>query len=77
MINIRFVFCGLSILGSGCSPWSGSFDCPVGEGMRCSSLSMVNTKMDKGEIDSVPYEIPSKLYVGDEMMKTLEGGPWI
>ena len=36
---------------SGCSTWSGDFDCGVGQGMKCASLSKVNKAMDRGEID--------------------------
>jgi hypothetical protein len=40
----------VSLLG-GCSTYQESFDCPVGEGIRCASLSTINKKMDKDEID--------------------------
>ncbi|HBN23081.1 MAG TPA: hypothetical protein DD412_07575 [Holosporales bacterium] len=33
-----------------CSTYQESFDCPVGEGVRCASMSTINTKMDKNEI---------------------------
>ncbi|NRA89565.1 MAG: hypothetical protein HRU43_00245 [Simkaniaceae bacterium] len=35
---------------SGCSTYQESFDCPVGEGVRCASLSTINNKIDRGEI---------------------------
>ncbi len=41
---------------SGCSTYQESFDCPVGEGIRCASLSTVNKKMDRGEIEITPEE---------------------
>jgi hypothetical protein len=37
---------------TGCSTYQESFDCPVGEGVRCASLSTINTKMDKSQIDT-------------------------
>jgi len=43
---------------SGCSTYQESFDCPVGEGVRCASLSTVNKKMDRGEIEINPEENP-------------------
>lgn len=41
----------LACLLSGCSTWSGDFDCGIGQGMKCASLSKVNKAMDRGEID--------------------------
>jgi hypothetical protein len=41
---------------TGCSTYQESFDCPVGEGVRCASLSTINTKMDKGQIDTHELE---------------------
>ena len=41
----------LSLILSGCSTYDGSFDCPIGEGLQCSSLSKVNKAMDKHVID--------------------------
>ena len=35
----------------GCSFYKESFDCPVGNGMACSSLHKVNKTMDRGGID--------------------------
>ena len=35
----------------GCSSYKESFDCPVGNGMACSSLHKVNKTMDRGDID--------------------------
>lgn len=40
----------VSLLG-GCATYQENFDCPVGEGVRCASLSTINKKMDKDEID--------------------------
>lgn len=33
-----------------CSTYQEHFECPVGEGVRCASLSTINQKMDKNEI---------------------------
>jgi hypothetical protein len=38
----------LSLLLTGCGSYSGSFDCPIGEGLKCASLSEVNQKLDQG-----------------------------
>jgi Type IV conjugative transfer system lipoprotein (TraV). len=47
------LFIGLSLFTlSGCSLYQESFDCPVGEGVRCASLSTINNKMDKGQINT-------------------------
>ncbi|WP_085784257.1 hypothetical protein [Candidatus Nucleicultrix amoebiphila] len=54
----------LSFILSGCSTYDGSFDCPIGEGLKCSSLSKVNKAMDKHEID-----------LGDEGKSSLVGSP--
>jgi hypothetical protein len=40
-----------SILVSGCSNYSNSFDCPIGKGLNCTPLSVVNDKIDRQEID--------------------------
>ena len=38
----------LSLLLTACGSYSGSFDCPIGEGLKCASLSEVNHKLDQG-----------------------------
>lgn len=48
--NIKLSLIILISLLTGCT-YSTEFDCPAGEGLRCTSLSKVNRKMDKGEID--------------------------
>jgi hypothetical protein len=48
--NIKLSFILLASLLGGCT-YSTEFDCPAGEGLKCTSLSKVNRKMDKGEID--------------------------
>ncbi len=56
----------LSLLSlSACSTYQESFECPVGEGVRCASLSTVNTKMTKGEIqlEETPIQ-PTTAYFG-------------
>ncbi len=43
----------------GCSTYKEQFDCPVGTGMGCASLSKVNKAMDKGYIqieDDSPHD---------------------
>lgn len=68
--------CSLFLL-SGCGTYSTHFDCPLGEGMKCASLSSVNKKMDKSEI-SVEKEETSKkqeatdFYLSPEFKETLE-----
>ena len=44
-------FLSLSLLLSGCGSYSASFDCPIGEGLTCASLSEVNQKIDQGGIN--------------------------
>jgi len=41
----------LPILLAGCGSYSGSFDCPIGEGLKCASLSEVNNKIDRGDVN--------------------------
>ncbi len=41
----------LVLLLSGCGSYSGSFDCPIGEGLKCASLSEVNQKIDRGALN--------------------------
>jgi hypothetical protein len=41
----------LSLLLTACGSYSGSFDCPIGEGLKCASLSEVNQKIDDGAIN--------------------------
>ena len=38
------------ILLEGCTGYSTSFDCPIGEGLKCTSLSEVNRRMDAGDL---------------------------
>jgi hypothetical protein len=45
---------------TGCSLYQESFDCPVGEGVRCASLSTINSKMDKGQIKTDEPEAETK-----------------
>lgn len=46
----RSLVCLTALFLSGCGTYSTHFDCPVGEGVRCASLSTINKKMDKQEI---------------------------
>jgi hypothetical protein len=63
-ISFRSIRCPLSLIAlvclSGCSLYQESFDCPVGEGVRCASLSTINNKMDKGQIDTNEPEEETK-----------------
>ncbi len=63
-----------ALCASGCSTYQESFDCPVGEGVRCASLSTINRKMDKGEIvlEEVTPEITNTTY-GSEFAMGLMG----
>ena len=36
---------------TGCGTYSEHFDCPVGTGMKCTSLSTINKRIDAHEID--------------------------
>lgn len=49
MITKR-VLCLLPVLLVGCASYEENFECPVGQGVRCASLSTINQKIDKGEI---------------------------
>lgn len=59
---------------SGCSVYKESFDCPIGKGEPCSSLSQVNNKMDKGTLKVQQQEAvsTSDTFFGDGFMT--EGG---
>ena len=51
------VFFFFPLLLCSCGSYSGSFDCPVGEGLKCASLSEVNNKIDRGDVN---LDFPSK-----------------
>lgn len=52
LFSFSFMF-----LLAGCGSYSGSFDCPIGEGLKCASLSEVNQKVDQGALNmSFPSE---------------------
>ena len=38
----------LSLLVTACGSYSPQFDCPIGPGLKCASLSQVNNKIDDG-----------------------------
>ena len=40
----------LCLLLEGCAGYSTGFDCPIGEGLKCTSLSEVNRRMDRGDL---------------------------
>jgi hypothetical protein len=42
----------LALLLSGCGSYSNSFDCPIGDGLKCASLSEVNQKIDRGLLNT-------------------------
>ncbi len=47
---IKVFIMGSVLILTGCSTYKESFDCPVGDGMRCSSLSQVNKAIDRGQL---------------------------
>lgn len=66
------------LMVSGCSSYQESFDCPVGVGVRCASLSTINTKMDRGEIDtkepgSEGSGAPARVYLSPRFRDQLRG----
>jgi hypothetical protein len=42
---------------TGCGSYSNHFDCPIGQGLKCASLSEVNQKIEEG---TLPFESLSK-----------------
>ena len=57
MFNSCKIVLGISVVvfASGCSTYSNEFDCPIGSGMRCASISRVNKAYDRGLIDVEDY----------------------
>ncbi|KAB2836730.1 MAG: hypothetical protein F9K49_01345 [Caedimonadaceae bacterium] len=49
---MKKLFILLSLSVTGCSTYDGSFECPVGSGMACASLSKINKSMDQGLINN-------------------------
>lgn len=47
----------LSLILTGCGSYGEQFDCPIGSGLKCASLSEVNQKIDDG---TLPLESTSK-----------------
>lgn len=45
-----FGFMMLSCLLTGCGSYSNQFDCPIGPGLKCASLSEVNDQIDAGHV---------------------------
>ncbi len=72
MKNLFILF---SLLGAGCSTYDGSFECPVGSGMACSSLSRINKAMDQGTIDLEEKDTPNTpvLYIAPLLSQKLKG----
>lgn len=73
---------GLSCSLSACSTYEENFDCPMGQGVRCTSLSDINKKMDHDDIalekESMavaPQEKPkeAKAFFGSEFLEGLRG----
>jgi outer membrane protein assembly factor BamE (lipoprotein component of BamABCDE complex) len=55
------------VLLTACSTYQESFDCPVGEGVRCASMSTINTKMDKNEIQmEIDQPLKEATYFGSD-----------
>lgn len=49
---------------SGCSTYSTDFDCPKGDGLKCTSLHVVDQKVTRGDIqvvDNVLAKRPQRL----------------
>lgn len=47
----------LSLLGmGGCTSYHTAFDCPVGQGLPCASLSTVNKRLDAGDLLEEPLQ---------------------
>ncbi|NRA89519.1 MAG: hypothetical protein HRU43_00015 [Simkaniaceae bacterium] len=65
------LFMALSL--GGCSTYQESFDCPVGEGVRCASLSTINKKMDQGKIQIEEEESDNSVIYGTEFSRGLKG----
>jgi hypothetical protein len=40
-----------TLMLSACGSYSGSFDCPIGEGLKCASLSEVNDRIDQNSLN--------------------------
>lgn len=65
----------ITLIVTGCSTYDGSFECPVGSGMACSSLSRINKAMDHGTIDLEEKEtsnIPGP-YIAPLLSQKLKG----
>lgn len=65
----------LLMMLSGCAVYNESFDCPVGKGEACSSLSQVNNKMDKGTLKAQQQEVTSTsdTFFGDGFLNETGG----
>ncbi len=72
---MKNLFILLSVLVAGCSTYDGSFECPVGSGMACSSLSKINKAMDQGKIDLGDEEEPKipSVYIAPLLSQKLKG----
>jgi len=72
---MKKLFILLSLTIAGCSTYDGSFECPVGSGMACSSLSKINKAMDHGKIDLDTQEEPKipSVYISPLLSQKLKG----
>ncbi len=72
MKNLFILF---ALLVTGCSTYDGSFECKVGSGMACSSLSKINKSMDRGNIDLGDQEEPKEpsVYIAPLLSQKLKG----
>lgn len=65
----------LNLSITGCSTYDGSFECPVGSGMACSSLSRINKAMDQGSIELEEKDAPKTpvLFIAPLLSQKLKG----
>ncbi len=72
---MKNLFILLSVLVAGCSTYDGSFECPVGSGIACSSLSKINKAMDRGKIDLGDEETSKtpSVYIAPLLSQKLKG----
>ncbi|MGI4851421.1 MAG: hypothetical protein ACRYGR_05720 [Janthinobacterium lividum] len=52
--NLSILAC---LMLTACGSYSNQFDCPIGQGLKCASLSEVNQKIDDG---TLPFESMAK-----------------
>lgn len=72
---MKKIFILLPLTIAGCSTYDGSFECPVGSGMACASLSKINKSMDQDKID-LSYQEEAKtpsVYIAPLLSQKLKG----